>query len=291
METKNTELASRVAKFVNRFPDEWQDYQDWLRTIVSSQSWLQERYPAWQATLIFRWRLVYFVVYVASGIFFGRLRRKFQQTVDSVATRTQYRYSLQRIATLLAVVELTLCGIAALTGVMLAFYYQPTALGAHTSLKMIVDRVANGALIMSLHDVAGNGLILFSLIQIIVMFLGREFLLSWFIAWVSGISLTLTAMALSWTAIVLTWEQTGFWRFKIELNILGSLPLVGPILRDILSGGSGISSFTLQHMYMVHSYVLAIAAILISIAHLTALVLHEHHRQSDNPLPIELTDA
>ena len=113
METKNTELASRVAKFVNRFPDEWQDYQDWLRTIVSSQSWLQERYPAGQATLIFRWRLVYFVVYVASGIFFGRLRRKFQQTVDSVATRTQYRYSLQRIATLLAVVEVTLCVSAA----------------------------------------------------------------------------------------------------------------------------------------------------------------------------------
>ena len=291
MGTKDTELASRVAEFVNRFPDEWQDYQDWLRAIVSSQSLLQERYPAWQATLIFRWRLVYFVVYVANGIFLSRLRRQFQQTADSVATRGQYRYSLQRIATLLAVVELTLCGVAALTGVMLAFYYQPTALGAHTSLRMIVDRVANGALILSLHDVAGNGLILLSLIQIIVMFLGREFLLSWFIAWVSGISLTLTAMALSWTAIVLAWEQTGFWRFKIELNILGSLPLVGPILRDILSGGSGISSFTLQHMYMVHSYVLAIAAILISIAHLTALVLQEHHRYSDSPLSPELTDS
>lgn len=290
MGTKDAELASRVAEFVNRFPDEWREYQDWLRTIMSSRSLLQERYPAWQATLIFRWRLVYFVVYVASGIFLGRLRRNVQKIADTVATHGQYRCSLQRIATLLAVVELTFCGVAALTGVMLAFHYQPTASGAHTSLKMIADRVASGTLILSLHDVAGNGLILLSLIQILVMFLGREFLLSWFIAWVSGISLTLTAMALSWTAIVLAWEQTGFWRFKIELNILGSLPLIGPTLRDILSGGSGISSFTLQHMYMVHSYVLAIAAILISIVHLTALVLQGHHWQSDNSLPISLKD-
>ena len=287
METKDTDLAKRVAEFVSRFPDEWHTHQSWLRAIMVSRPMLLERYPRWQARLIFRWRLVYFVVYVTSGILLGRGVQKIANGV--VAATAQYR--LQRLATLLAVVELTLCGIAALTGVMLAFYYQPTALGAHASLKMIVDRIANGALVLSLHDVAGNGLIFLSLVQIIVMFLGREFLLSWFIAWVSGISLTLTAMALSWTAIVLAWEQTGFWRFKIELTILGSLPVIGPGLRDILSGGSGISSFTLQHMYMVHSYVLAIAAILISIAHLTALVLHEHRRPSDTSLCVELTDS
>jgi quinol-cytochrome oxidoreductase complex cytochrome b subunit len=195
---------------------------------------------------------------------------------------TQYRYILQRMATLLAVVELTFCGIAALTGVMLAFYYQPTALGAYRSLSMIANDVTNGTLILSLHNVAGNGLIVLALIQIVVMFLGREFLLSWFTAWISGIGLALTAMALSWTAVVLAWEQTGFWRFKIELNILGSLPWVGPMLRDVLSGGSGISSFTLQHMYMVHSYVLAIAAILISITHLTALIFQEQQWQPEN---------
>ncbi|ESA35661.1 cytochrome b6 [Leptolyngbya sp. Heron Island J] len=291
MDNQDVKLAGKVAKFINRFPDDWQKYQDWLRAIMSSRSVLLERYPAWQATMIFRWRLFYFMVYVASGIFWSRLRRYAHKqgawrTVDGETVgeqpviRGQYRYILQRVATLLAMVELTLCGIAALTGVMLAFYYQPTALGAYTSLKMIVNNVANGALILSLHNVAGDGLIVFALIQIVVMFLGREFLLSWFTAWISGIGLALTAMALSWTAVVLAWEQTGFWRLKIELNILGSLPWVGPTLRDILSGGSGISSFTLQHMYMLHSYVLAIAAILISITHLTALIFQEQQWQS-----------
>lgn len=55
----------------------------------------------------------------------------------------------------------------------------------------------------------------------IVAFLGREFLSAWFTGWISGICLTLTAMGLSWTAIVLSWEQTSFWRFKVECEEYG----------------------------------------------------------------------
>ncbi|MDY7014535.1 MAG: cytochrome b N-terminal domain-containing protein [Cyanobacteriota bacterium] len=189
----------------------------------------------------------------------------------------QYRYILQRTATLLAVAELTLCGLAALTGILLAFYYQPAAMEAHESLSAIARDIANGAVVLSLHHIAGQGLIVLALVQIIVMFLGREFLPAWFAGWLSGIALTLTAIGLSWTAIVLDWEQTSFWRFRVELNIVASIPWAGPILRDILSGGGGINSITLQHMYALHSYVLAIAAVLLSILHLAALIYQEQH--------------
>ena len=282
---KDIELAGTIGRLARHFPEEWQEYQDWLRDIISSQSVLLKRYPAWQAVLIFRWRLFYFVAYVAGVILFNqlltRLKSFFFSERDGIITQSillaRCRYILQQTATLLAVAELTLCGVAVLTGILLAFYYQPTALGAHESLTMIANEVANGTLILSLHNVAGNGLIVLGLVQIVVMFLGREFLLSWFTAWISGIFLTLTAISLSWTAIVLNWEQTGFWRFKIELSIVASIPLVGSVLRDVLSGGSGISSITLQHMYTLHSYVLAIAAIFLSITHLTALLFQEQN--------------
>lgn len=107
------------------------------------------------------------------------------------------------------------------------------------------------------------------------MFFGREFLPSWFASWISGILLALAAIGLSWTAIVLTWEQTSFWRFKIELSIVGSIPLVGSLAREVLAGGGGLSSITLQHMYALHSYILAIAAMILSIAHLGALIYQE----------------
>ncbi|MEO1402164.1 MAG: cytochrome b N-terminal domain-containing protein [Cyanobacteria bacterium J06635_1] len=263
---KDNRLTNKVGTFMRRFPHVWQPYQGWLSDITASRSSLLERYPAWQAGLIFRWRLFYFVVYVGCVLFSSWLRGRFV---------VQYRYGLQRIATLLSVVELTLCGVAALTGILLAFYYQPTAQGAHASLAMIARDVAGGSLILSLHNVAGNGLIALALVQIVVMYLGREFLLSWFASWLSGLFLAIAAIGLSWTATVLNWEQIGFWRFKIELGTIASVPLVGPSLRDILAGSGGISNLTMQHMYTLHSYVLAIAALLISVTHLAALILQE----------------
>ncbi|MGD2180514.1 cytochrome b N-terminal domain-containing protein [Lusitaniella coriacea] len=287
---KDVQFAGKIGQLASHFPQEWQEYQDWLGDIIAARDVLAERYPAWQVALIFRWRLFYFVTYLASLILLNWLKhllfeskdlnKKTLSEMDGTMTQSSYRYILQRAATLLAVAELTLCGIAALTGIMLAFYYQPTAMGAYQSLETIAREVANGSLILSLHNIAGNALIIVALIQIIVLFLGREFLLSWFAGWISGILLTLTAIGLSWTAIVLTWEQTSFWRFKVELSTVASIPLVGSLLRNILSGGGGINSSTLQHMYALHSYILAIAAILLSIAHLVALIFQEQSWKS-----------
>ena len=284
MGEKDIELASSIGNLMSHFPQEWQDYQDWLRDIIVSNPVLYTRYSAWQARLIFRWRLVYFVIYVFSIILGRQLQRILVNpkaldpptlVEDKTLHTSRYHCVLQRTATLLAVAELTLCGIAAATGVMLAYYYQPTALGAHASLSMIAHDVANGTLILSLHNIAGNGLIVLALIQIVVMFLGRQFLPSWLTAWMSGICLTLCAIGLSWTAIILHWDQVGFWRFKIELSIINSLPAVGAFLREVLAGGNAINNLTLQHMYTLHSYVLAISALLLSITHLTALIVQE----------------
>ena len=301
MNSKDLKIAGKIGELVSHFSQEWSEYQDWLRDIVSSRSVLQQRHPAWLASLIFRWRLLYFAVYVGTVIVINRLFKKLKNFLleryfssltiisEKLATVTwliglnQYDYILQRTATLLAVAELTLCGIAAFTGILLAFYYQPTALGAYESLNKIVNEVANGSLILSLHNLAGHSLIVLALVQIVVMFLGRqEKLLSWLTAWISGICLTLTAIGLSWTAIVLNWEQTSFWRFKIELGIIASIPMVGSNLRNILLGGNGINSTTLQHMYALHSYILVIAAIVLSITHLVALVYQEQHWKPEN---------
>jgi cytochrome b6 len=186
-----------------------------------------------------------------------------------------YRFALQRTTTILAVSALSLVLLTAITGVALAFYYEPTAGGAFRSLEYITRDVSGGVIIRSLHDIAGNALIVIALIQLVVMFLGRQFRPSWLAAWVSGIFLALVAIGGSWTAIILDWDQIGFWRFKLEMSIIESIPLVGGALREILMGGNGISTLTVQHMYTLHSYLLSGVAIALSGLHLAALVVQE----------------
>ena len=180
--------------------------------------------------------------------------------------------TLRRVATVVAISILTLTLISALSGALLAFNYQPTAGGAYKSLKMITTEIPFGWIIRDLHNYAGNSIIVLGLIQIVIMFLGRQFRPSWLIAWISGILFVLTAIGLGWTAMILDWSQVGFWRFSIELSTIETIPLIGSLLRHILTGGNGISTMTVLRQYTLHSYVLPLGAIALALTHLGGLI-------------------
>ncbi|MBF2067899.1 MAG: cytochrome bc complex cytochrome b subunit [Calothrix sp. C42_A2020_038] len=188
---------------------------------------------------------------------------------------TKFDIILRRFTTLLSVVIITLFLIGASTGILLSFYYEPGAGAAHNSLVKIDTEIGYGWLFHKAHSVAGNGMIIIGLLQIVVMFLSRQFRKSWLVAWVSGILVTLAAIGLDWTAIILSWSQEGYWRFSIELGTIESIPFIGNQLRDILTGGGAISSVTIQHLYTIHSYIVSIASFIFAIAHLVGVLWQE----------------
>jgi cytochrome b6 len=91
--------------------------------------------------------------------------------------------------------------------------------------------------------------------------------------------LTLSTIGLGWTAMILSWDQLGYWRLKVELGIIESVPIVGTFISNLLTGGSGINTTTIVHFYTIHSYVLSVGAIALSIIHLVALVLQEQEQK------------
>ncbi len=197
-----------------------------------------------------------------------------------------YDFRLRRTATILSVAIVTLSAIAAITGVLISFYYEPAAGGAYQSLKWINTEITNGLLIHTIHDRAGTLLIGVSLIQMVVMFLGRQFRSSWLTAWVSGIFLILNAIGLAWTAIILDWSQEGYWRFRIELSTIEALPLIGSTLRDVLVGGGALNTTTVEHLYTIHSYLLSAGAILLAVVHLWSILKQEKEMKgSITPAP------
>jgi cytochrome b6 len=187
---------------------------------------------------------------------------------------TRYSFLLRRLATILAIAMFALCLVAAVTGVLIAFYYTPSTTEAYSSIAYINNRANNGWLIISLHHIAGNGLIAVSLVQIIVMFFGREMLGGWIVGWISGILLTLTAIGLGWTAMNLGWSQLGYWRLNIELSIIQSVPFIGQSLRQLLLGGDAVNTISLEHLYTIHSYLLSAVALVLSLLHLVGTFIN-----------------
>ncbi len=198
---------------------------------------------------------------------------------------TQFDRIVRRIATILSVVILTLCLIYVSTGVLLSFYYEPTAGGAYNSLKMINTQVPYGWLFWRAHNIAGNAVIVIALIQIVVMFLGRQFRKSWLTVWISGILLALSAIGLDWTAMILDWTQEGYWRFNIELGTIEAIPVIGGQLRDILTGGGAINTVTVEHLYTIHTYLISVATLILAIVHLSALLWQEWEMYQEAPRP------
>lgn len=184
-------------------------------------------------------------------------------------------FMLRRTATVLSIAIITLSAIAAMTGVLLSFYYEPAAGRAYQALKWIDSEVTNGLLIHSLHDMAGNLLIGVALVQMVVMFLGRQFRRSWLTGWISNILLILNAIALGWTAMILDWSQIGYWRFRIELSTIEAIPVIGSTLRDIITGGGAINTTTVEHLYTIHSYIISVSAILLAVIHLASVLWQE----------------
>ncbi|MGD1910135.1 MAG: cytochrome b N-terminal domain-containing protein [Rivularia sp. (in: cyanobacteria)] len=200
-----------------------------------------------------------------------------------VIQENRFDIVMRRTATILSVVILTFSLIAASTGILLSIYYEPASGRAYQSLSVITEQIQYGWLFRKAHHIAGNGVIVAALIQIVVMFLGRQFSKSWYTAWASGIFLTLTVIGLSWTSMVLVWDQVGFWRFNIELGTIEAIPFIGGQLREILTGGSGVSTLTVQRLYTIHSYLLSTAAIILAIVHLFGVLWVE--KQVKDSLP------
>ena len=184
-----------------------------------------------------------------------------------------YNVLLRKLATILAIAIFTLCLLAAVTGIAIAFYYTPSTTTANSSIEYINNQVANGWLVRSLHDIAGNGLIIVSLVQIVVMFFDRQLVGSWIVSWVSGIFLTLTGIGLGWTSMNLEWSQLGYWRLKIELSTIEAIPVIGQSLRRFLVGGEGIGTISLEHLFTIHSYLLSAVALGLSIVHLVSVTI------------------
>ena len=146
--------------------------------------------------------------------------------------------------------------VQAITGVILAMYYQPTPDGAYGSIRHITDDVTLGWLVRGMHRWGAS-------VFIILMFLhmGRVFLFGAYkypreLNWIIGVLLLVTGMFEGFTGYLLPWDQTSYWATVVGININGTAPFLGPFIAQFLRGGAEIGAETLSRFYSIHMLVL-----------------------------------
>src|SRR5690242_15044544 len=150
--------------------------------------------------------------------------------------------------------------VQAITGVILAMYYDPSAATdpatgkpvAWESIVNITDHLFMGWLVRGMHRWGAS-------VFIILMFLhmGRVFLFGAYkypreLNWIIGVLLLATGLFEGLTGYLLPFDQTAYWATVVAININGTAPFLGPFLASLLRGGAEIGPDTLSRFYSLH---------------------------------------
>ena len=152
----------------------------------------------------------------------------------------------------------------AVTGVVLAMYYTPSATQAYESARHITNDVFLGEFVRGMHKWGSSVMVI-----LVFLHMGRTFFFGAYkypreLNWIIGVVLLILTMTMSFTGYLLPFDQRSYWATIVGVNINGTGPVVGPFLSDFLRGGAEFGATTLSRFYAIHMLLVpgAIAALL-----------------------------
>ncbi|MDX1673777.1 MAG: cytochrome bc complex cytochrome b subunit [Longimicrobiales bacterium] len=160
------------------------------------------------------------------------------------------------------------------TGIMLLFYYRPSAEGAFESVQFLMAEVEFGWLIRSIHSWGANLMVLTLFVHLFSTLLLKAYRKPREITWMSGVALFALALGLGFTGYLLPWNELAFFATRVGTEIPAVLPFVGDFLKEMMRGGENVSGATLTRFYALHISVLPGLAILIVLLHVLLVQKH-----------------
>ena len=148
-----------------------------------------------------------------------------------------------------------------ITGVMLAFYYQPTPDAAYASIQFIEAEVRFGAAIRMIHHWSANGMILMCTAHMLRVFIQGAYKNPRELNWVTGVTLLVLTLAFGLTGYLLPWDQRAYWATTVATEIAGSMPAIGNLALIFLRVGWNIGAQTLSRFYALHVLIIPIATV------------------------------
>jgi len=154
------------------------------------------------------------------------------------------------------------------TGVYLMFFYVPAPGSAYVDIQTIQTDVAFGQYIRNVHRWSAHLMVLAVSAHLARVFYRGAYKSPKEFNWVIGVVLLVLTLLLSFTGYLLPWDQLAYWAVTVGTEMAGYVPFVGEWVREVLLGGSTVSSETLLRFYVLHVAVLPTLMVLVLMFHL-----------------------
>jgi len=142
------------------------------------------------------------------------------------------------------------------TGILLAFYYVPSAKLAYQNIKDIEMVVSYGRILRNMHRWAAHGMVITVFLHMCRVFFTYSYSRPREFNWVVGVTLLVLTLGLSFTGYLLPWDQLAYWAITVGTNMATYAPIIGEDIRYTLLGGNIVGQGALLRFYVLHCFVL-----------------------------------
>jgi len=166
-----------------------------------------------------------------------------------------------------------------ISGIYLGFYYIPdgefildengdSTSGAYQSMELIMTQVTFGYIIRAVHHWSAHFMVASVFLHMMrVYFVGayrnpRE------VNWMLGSILLMVTIFFGYTGYLLPWDSLGYAAGSIGLEMATSIPAMGPLMAQIVFGGTQLTGDTITRMYWLHIFVLPLIGTILIIIHM-----------------------
>lgn len=160
------------------------------------------------------------------------------------------------------------------TGILLAFYYEPSPTTAYESVRYITEEASFGWYLRGLHKWAATLMVAAVILHQMRVFFTGAYRKPRELNWMVGMSLLLCTLVAGFTGYSLVYEQLSYWGATVGANLTQNVPLIGGFLKKMMLGGEGYNEHTLPRFFILHAAVTPVLMILLIGLHIVFVRLH-----------------
>lgn len=179
-----------------------------------------------------------------------------------------WTFTLGSVCALLFVVQ-------AVSGVLLAAYYNPSPDYAYQSIDYIMQHVFMGRILRGIHHWGGGAMVVLVFFHMAANFFYGSYKAPRELTWIIGVGLLLLTLGFGFTGYLLPWDQKAYWATVVGTSVPQDIPLVGQLITRVLRGGEEVSGLTLTRFYSIHILVLPSLMLLFMGFHIYLVRIHD----------------
>jgi len=167
------------------------------------------------------------------------------------------------------------------TGIFLTFYYAPSAATAWESTKYIYENVPLGWFVISLHFWGATAMIALLFMHMLQGLVWGAYKAPRELMWAVGVLLFVFTLVLGLTGYLLPWDMNAYFASQVAINIASSVPLIGGVVQQFLSGGAGMGTLTINRFFGLHVWLMPALLALLVVLH---LIIFRHNGSAGPPV-------